>query len=145
VSVKAVGLGDESWNLQGPRFDFAMTSSPNAVVGFDVAYEPAESAVEWSFYEDEKALPADHFFVGPFGVPSHGVRAGLFGEEAKDECLGAALPAVRPQVDRGLFVVCGPEKGFRTDGADPGGLGSGLDPTWMSSLGYGSPWRTVKK
>jgi hypothetical protein len=85
--------------------DFAFTTSPEALVGFDVRVVPPSAPVTWQIYLDDAPWPDGAVFAGPFGLPASASRAGLTTEDGRDEAAAAGPPLVDPTRDLGFFVT----------------------------------------
>jgi hypothetical protein len=120
VFVEAVGVPRESLRVDGPRVDFALTTAPEAAVGFDLRVDPAGAPIAWKLFLDDQPWPERAIFAGPYGLPAVAARAGLSGDDARTEAYGAALPTIDPARDLGLFVTRD-----RPGEASPAGGGAG--------------------
>jgi hypothetical protein len=96
---------DDGGASRGTVVDFALTTSPDAAVGFDVRVDPASTTITWQIFLDDAPLPAGAVFAGPFGLPAVASKAGFTSDEARDEAAASALPFIDPSRDVGLFVV----------------------------------------
>ncbi len=105
VAVQAVGIPREGLRLDGPRLEVALTTAPDAVVGFDLRVEPASTPIAWQLTLDDASWPPQAMFTGPFGLPAVAAKAGIASDEARAETYAAALPFVDPARDLGMFVT----------------------------------------
>jgi arylsulfatase A-like enzyme len=85
--------------------EFALTTSPDQAVGFDLRVDPPGAPVTWQVFLDDAPLPEGAIFAGPFGLPAVACKAGLTSDQGRDEAAAAALPFIDPSRDRGLFVA----------------------------------------
>ena len=100
-----VGLPREAFHSDGPTLTFALSTSPEALVGVDLRTDPPGAAVGWKLYLDDAPWPPQATFAGPFGLPAVAALGGIAGDEARAEVYAAALPVVDPAHDLGLFVT----------------------------------------
>jgi arylsulfatase A-like enzyme len=91
----------------GPRqvVDFALTTSPDAALGFDVKVDPPGAPITWRLFLDDAPWPQDRTFGGPFGLPAVAAREGITSEDARDELYAQALPTIDPARDLGVFLT----------------------------------------
>jgi hypothetical protein len=85
--------------------DFALATSPDAALGFDVKIDLPGAPVTWRLFLDDAPWPEDCTFAGPFGLPAIAARGGITTEEAKDELYAPAPPVIDPARDLGVFFT----------------------------------------
>jgi arylsulfatase A-like enzyme len=85
--------------------DFALSTSPEAALGFDVKVDPPGSPVTWQLFLDDAPWPEGRTFAGPFGLPAVATREGIASDEARDELYAPSLPAIDPARDLGVFFT----------------------------------------
>jgi len=105
VFVEAAGIPREAVRIDGPRVDFALTTAPDAAVGFDLRVDPPGAPVAWKLFLDDEPWPERAVFAGAWGLPAVAARAGLAADDARTEAYAAALPTIDPARDLGLFVT----------------------------------------
>ena len=85
--------------------DFALATSPDAVVGFDVKVDPPGAPIAWQFFLDDAPWPDDRTFAGAFGLPAIEAREGIASDDARDELYAPASPLIDPARDLGVFLT----------------------------------------
>ena len=105
AGVEATGIAREAIRLDGSRMDFALVTSPEAPVGFDVRVDPPAAPVAWQLFLDDLPWPDGAMFAGPFGLPAVASRTGLTSEEARSEVYSPTLPNIDPSRDLGAFIT----------------------------------------
>jgi len=105
LTAEPVAAPRESLRLDGPRLEFAMTTSPDAIVGFDLRVDPPGAPVGWRLYLDDAPWPDGATFAGPFGLAATAARNGVATDEARAEVYADAPPLVDPGRDLGVFVT----------------------------------------
>jgi arylsulfatase A-like enzyme len=101
LSTSPVGIDGEALHVNGADLEIALSTAPDASLGFDLQVHPDDAVVTWDLFEDDQPWSAERAFAGPFGLRSPGA---LHGGTSAD--LVAAEPAyVDPLRDRGLFVT----------------------------------------
>ncbi len=106
--------------------DFALSTSPEGLLGFDVKVDPPGAPIAWQLFLDDAPWPDGHTFAGPFGLPAIAAREGIASDEARDEVYAPSLPAVDPARDLGVFFTRDARGGR---GAAGGGEGIGAPPS----------------
>jgi len=119
--VEPVGIAREVLKVDGSRVEFAFSTVPDGVVGFDVRVEPADAKLTWDLYLDDKPWPNDRFFAGPLGLAEGSLEHGIASDEARSAIVSSALPVINFTRDLGLFVTY---SGARTDVAGASGAGA---------------------
>ena len=119
-----VGIPREALHTDGPTLTFALSTSPDALVGLDLRTDPPGAPVGWKLYLDDAPWPPQATFAGPFGLPAVAAQDGIAGDEARAEVYAAALPVIDPARDLGLFVTRD-RPGDRAGSADGNGGGEG--------------------
>ena len=101
LSPSPVGTDGDALHVNGSDLEIALSTAPDASLGFDLQVHPDDAVVTWDLFEDDQPWSAERAFAGPFGLRS---SAALHGGTSAD--LVAAEPAyVDPLRDRGLFVT----------------------------------------
>jgi arylsulfatase A-like enzyme len=100
--------------------EFALTTSPDQAVGFDLRVDPASTPVTWRVFLDDAPLPDGAVFAGPFGLPAAACKGGLASDEARDEAAASAPPLIDPSRDIGMFVARDRPGDRPAGGAEPG-------------------------
>ncbi len=123
VVVDPVGIAREALRAgTGPGtqdlFDFALATSPDAAVGFDVRVDPPGTPVAWHLFLDDAPWPAGLTFAGPFGLAAVTAKTGVESDEARAEVYSPTEPAIDPSRDLGVFFS-----------RDRPGHGAGDDPS----------------
>ena len=109
------GVDGDALHVKGSDLEVALSTAPDAQVGFDLQVHPDDAVVTWELFEDDQPWPAERAFAGPFGLRA---AAALHGGDAAG--LAAAEPAyVDPARDRGLFVTSAATFGERPATAAP--------------------------
>jgi arylsulfatase A-like enzyme len=85
--------------------DFALATSPDAALGFDVKVDPPGAPITWQLFLDDAPWPKGHTFAGPFGLPAVAAKEGVASEDARDELYAQALPVIDPARDLGVFLT----------------------------------------
>jgi arylsulfatase A-like enzyme len=85
--------------------DFALATSPEAAVGFDVKVDPPGAPVTWQLFLDDAEWPEGRIFAGPFGLPAAAAREGIASDDARDELYAPAPPTIDPVRDLGVFLT----------------------------------------
>ncbi|HTB72792.1 MAG TPA: hypothetical protein VK762_06095, partial [Polyangiaceae bacterium] len=85
--------------------DFALATSPDAALGFDVKVDPPGAPITWQLFLDDAPWPKGHTFAGPFGLPALAAKEGVASEDARDELYAQALPVIDPARDLGVFLT----------------------------------------
>ncbi len=85
--------------------DFALATSPEVALGFDVKVDPPGAPITWQLYLDDGPWPEGRTFAGPFGLPAIAAREGIASDEARDEVYAEAPPAIDPARDLGVFFT----------------------------------------
>jgi arylsulfatase len=136
VFVEAAGIPPEAVRIDGPRVDFALTTAPDAAVGFDLRVDPAGAPIAWKLFLDDQPWPERAVFAGAWGLPAVAARAGLAADDARTEAYAAALPTVDPARDLGLFVTR--DRPGDAPGAGPvsGGAGAVEMQRMLEQWGY---------
>ena len=105
IAVEPAGIARDAFRVLGGRVDFAITTFPDAPVGFDVRVDPPGAPVAWKLFLDENAWPERATFAGPFGLPAVAAAKGIATGEARAEVYAATLPVIDPVRDLGVFVT----------------------------------------
>ncbi len=84
--------------------DFALSTSPEAALGFDMKVDPPGAPVTWQLFLDDGPWP-DRTFAGPFGLPAIAARDGITSDDARDELFAPAPPEIDPARDLGVFLT----------------------------------------
>src|SRR6185312_13752896 len=129
--VEAAGVPSEALRVAaapGGRqvVDFALVTSPDAPVGFDVVVDPPGAPVSWQLFLDDVPWPTGRTFAGPFGLPAVAARAGIADDDARAELASATLPSIDPRRDLGVFLTrerFGDVRGPAGGDEDPAGGG----------------------
>ncbi len=85
--------------------DFALATSPDATVGFDVRVNPPAAPVVWQLFLDDAPWPEGATFAGPFGLPAFASKTGVASDDARAEVYSPTLPNIDPSRDLGAFVT----------------------------------------
>jgi arylsulfatase A-like enzyme len=103
----AAGARPSAGGAAGSRLvvDFALTTSPDAALGFDVKVDPPGTPITWQLFLDDAPWPEGHTFAGPFGLPAVAAKEGIVSEGARDELYAQALPTIDPARDLGVFLT----------------------------------------
>jgi arylsulfatase A-like enzyme len=136
VTVDPAGIAREAVRIEAQVVDFALATSREAAVGFDVRIDPPGAPVTWQLYLDDAPWPDGHTFAGPYGLPAIAAKAGIASDEARDELYAAAPPTIDPDRDLGVF--------FTRDRPGSGKAPSGQSPT-TESPGAEGPGVAAKK
>jgi hypothetical protein len=116
ATVDPVGIAREALRVQATAasagassskqvIDFALSTSLEAAVGFDVKVDPPGAPVTWQLFLDDGPWPEGHTFAGPFGLPAVAARDGIAGDDARDELYAPAPPEIDPGRDLGVFLT----------------------------------------
>jgi arylsulfatase A-like enzyme len=113
VVVDPVGIARENVRIEprtdaaGTRdvVDFALATSPDAPVGFDVRVDPPGTPVGWQLFLDDAPWPEGLVFTGPFGLAAVAAKTGMGNDEARAELYAPAQPAIDPMRDLGVFFT----------------------------------------
>jgi arylsulfatase A-like enzyme len=105
VKVEPVGVASESLRVDGPRVEIALTTAPDAVVGFDLRIDPAGAPVAWQLTLDDAPWPSAATYAGPFGLPAVASKGGIASDEARREVFAEGVPFIDPARDTGMFVT----------------------------------------
>ena len=114
--VDPVGIAREALRVQatgaaGPTaasrqvVDFALSTSPQAAVGFDMKVDPPGAPVTWQLFLDDAPWPEGRTFAGPFGLPAAAAREGVASDDARDELYAPGPPEIDPARDLGVFLT----------------------------------------
>jgi arylsulfatase A-like enzyme len=115
VTVDPAGIARDALRIQGPTsadaaaslkqtVDFALATSPETAVGFDVKVDPPGAPVAWQLFLDDAPWPPGRTFAGPFGLPAVEAKEGIGSDEARDELYAVSPPAIDPARDLGVFI-----------------------------------------
>ena len=115
ITMRTAGIPPEDVRVAGSQADFALTTVPDAVVGFDTLVDPPGAPLTWRFSLDDRPWPDDAVFSGPFGLRAVAAKEGIATDEARAEAYSTALPVVDPVRDFGVFVTR--DKADKTDEA----------------------------
>jgi arylsulfatase A-like enzyme len=105
LTVAESGVPGEALRVDGPRVDFALTTSADAAVGFDLRVDPPGAPIGWQLFLDDGPWPDGATFAGPFGLAARAALGGLATDEARSEAYASAPPLIDPQRDLGVFVT----------------------------------------
>jgi len=105
ISVETASIPHDAIRASGPHLEFALATSPESVVGFDVRVDPPSAPLRWKFSLDEGPWPHHAIFVGPFGLSTLAAQGGVYTEEARAELHASSLPMMDPARDLGVFVT----------------------------------------
>jgi arylsulfatase A-like enzyme len=86
--------------------DLTFSTSPDAVVGFDLRVDPPGAPIAWQLFLDGAPWPDGATFVGSFGLSAVAASAGIATDEARAESYAPTLPVIDPARDLGVFVTC---------------------------------------
>jgi arylsulfatase A-like enzyme len=114
--VKPVGVAPSSLRGESPRIEVAFSSVPDALVGLDVVVTPPAAPLHWELFVDDKKLPEDQVFAGPFGLAAPGLLGGLLTDDDRAIAFSPEPAVADPRRDLGLFVT-------RERGAEPEAVG----------------------
>jgi arylsulfatase A-like enzyme len=120
IALEPYGAPRDALRVAGAKVDFALTTTPDGLVGFDVRVDPATAPIAWQLFLDDAPWPDDATFVGPFGLPAVAAKTGIASVQARAEVFAPALAVVDPTRDLGVFVT--------RDGAERGGESSAEGP-----------------
>jgi arylsulfatase A len=112
VRATPVELGQETVRVDGARVEVSFVTSPDAIVGLDLAVDPPGSPVAWDLYLDDAAWPAALAHGGPWGFAAPSLVKGVVDDASRTAAAGLTLPYLDPHRDEGLFVL-------RNSGAEP--------------------------
>ena len=112
VRVTPVELGQDAVRVDGARVEISFVTSPDAIVGVDLAVEPAGAPVAWDLYLDDAAWPVPLVHGGPWGFAAPALLKGVGDDASRAAAAGTTLPYLDPHRDEGLFVL-------RNSGAEP--------------------------
>jgi arylsulfatase A-like enzyme len=124
VVVAPVGIAREALRAgtgSGTKdvFDFALATSPDAAVGFDVRVEPPGTPVTWQLFLDDAPWPDGLTFAGPFGLAAVAAKTGMESDEARAELYAPTEPAIDPSRDLGVFFTRDHPERDPNEGAAP--------------------------
>jgi arylsulfatase A-like enzyme len=105
VRVTPVGLGRDSYRIEGGRVEVSLSTARDAIVGLDLLIEPVGAPVRWELFEDDVPWPAERVFAGPFGLAAPNLRQGITTDEARASAYAPVVPSIDPLRDTGLFVA----------------------------------------
>jgi hypothetical protein len=116
VAVDPAGIARDALRVQAPSaagtpaslqqvIDFALATSPEAALGFDLKVDPPGAPVSWQLFLDDGPWPEGHTFAGPFGLPAVAAKEGIAGDDARDELYAASIPLIDPARDLGVFLT----------------------------------------
>ena len=105
ITVEPVGATREALRILGSRVDFALVTSPDALVGFDVRVDPPGAPIAWQLSLDGGPWPERATFAGPFGLPATAATKGIATGEARAEVFAPTIPVIDPARDLGVFVT----------------------------------------
>jgi arylsulfatase A-like enzyme len=116
VAVDPAGIARDALRVQAsaaagtsasPKevIDFALATSPEAALGFDVKVDPPGAPIAWQLFLDDAPWPPGRTFAGPFGLPAVAAKEGIAGDDARDELYAASLPTIDPARDLGVFLT----------------------------------------
>jgi arylsulfatase A-like enzyme len=129
LMVEESGVPSEALRVDGPRVEFAFTTSADAPVGFDLRVDPPGAPVAWRLFLDDAPWPDGATFAGPFGLAARAALGGLATDEARSEAFASGPPLIDPARDLGVFVTRDRPLESREPGALPG---AGSPPEPMS-------------
>jgi arylsulfatase A-like enzyme len=122
LTYAAIGVPPEAMRATGSTLTFALTTSPEALVGLDLRTDPPGASLTWRLFLDDAPWPAGATFAGPFGLPAVAVSDGIAGDEARSEAYASRFPVVDPALDLGLFVTRDrPDRAGAPDSSGRGG------------------------
>jgi arylsulfatase A-like enzyme len=124
LTAETVAAPREALRLDGPRLEFALTTSPDDVVGFDLRIDPPGAPLVWQLYLDDAPWPESATFSGPFGLAAASARNGVATDEARAEIYAAAPPVVDPKRDLGVFVTRDAREHAPAEAPDPASAGA---------------------
>jgi arylsulfatase A-like enzyme len=104
IAVEPAGVARDALHVGGGRVDFALITSPDGLVGFDLRVEPG-APIAWQLFLDDARWPDDATFAGPFGLPAVAARTGIATDEARAEVFASMLPVIDPARDLGVFIT----------------------------------------
>lgn len=104
-TFEAIGVGPGAFKANGNKIEFAFTTDKDSVVGLDIVPDPPGAKVAWELYIDDRALPKEYVFGGPYGLSAPSLVLGFLNEDARKSAEGARLPLIDAKRDYGLFVV----------------------------------------
>lgn len=126
LTFEPVGASRTAFVTDGRTLTFALTTSPDGLVGLDLRTEPASAPVQWSLFLDGAAWPGRATFAGPFGLPAAEASHGLTDDDGRLEAYADALPFIDPSRDLGLFVTR-ERLGDAASGASARSVNAGVD------------------
>jgi hypothetical protein len=103
--VLPVEGGKEMLKVDGNKVEIALTTLPNAPVGFDVVVDPGGVPVTWDLYLDDRPWPDEAVYGGPYGLLAPVLRRGVASDEARAAAHATVLPPIDGKRDLGVFVV----------------------------------------
>ena len=144
ADVAGVGVGPESFRVEGSRIELSLGIPRDGIVGVDLRVNPPGAPVRWELFLDDQPWPAALVYGGPYGLSSPSLLHGVVTDEAKGTAYAARLPQIDPGRDLGLFVV----RERKAEGSLPA-VGSGESAAEMDRLlrdwGYASSPRAGGK
>jgi arylsulfatase A-like enzyme len=110
MNVSALGVDPSAFTkivtTDGPqRIDLALVTATDALVGFDVEIEPAESDVRWNLFLDDVPWPSERVYAGPFGLAAPHIVGGIASDASRFAALAPRVAEIDPVRDFGLFVT----------------------------------------
>ena len=134
-TVAPIELGADALKITGDKSDVAFTTSPGAVVGFDVVVDPPSTPVAWDLYLDDRPWADDAVFGGPYGLLTPALRTGVKTDDARLAAQSTLLPPIDPRRDVGLFVVR-ERRGESSEAHDDGDEGAEEMARLLREWGY---------
>ena len=105
VVVEPVGLGADSFRVDGSRVEVSLSTAADAVVGLDLRIDPPGAPVRWELTLDDAPWPDALVYGGPFGLAAPQVRGGVLTDDAREAAYAPIVPQIDPRRDRGIFVA----------------------------------------
>ena len=100
--------------------DFALATSPEAALGFDVKVDPPGAPITWQLFLDDAPWPEGRTFAGPFGLPAdRGAGRASPATTPRDELYAPAPPEIDPGARPRRLLHARPAGAGRAGGESP--------------------------
>lgn len=134
LGATAKDLPENALRTSGESVELDLALVPEGVVTLELAVEPPDADLEWTFTLDDAPWPADKIFAGSFGLDAGMLASGVKGESARRRVAGGAQPFIDAALDVGLYVVR--ERGAREIGLARGDAAKAEAMGLMKAWGY---------
>ena len=104
LTVTSEGGSAKVTSIGPNEFSVLVQSKPDAAIGFNLTFEPANADINWRWWIDGALWPQSAVFAGPLGIMAPKFADGLHSENS-DDLVASDLPYISASRATGLFIA----------------------------------------